>query len=143
MSTKPAVWIVNIASAIVSSMLVSAVFAADQSTTPFKLGTFRDHGREFIGLVLQDTAVVDIVAANKAFERSHRQLPKVRPPADMKELISRYDADVGPRLRQLAATNAAAGSTVCPCNRFAPGAATRAAGGDSECRRELSRARAG
>ena len=95
---------------MVSGLLACTVFAAEQSPTPFKLGTFRDHGREFIGLVLQDTQVVDIAAANKAFERTHRQPPKVRPPADMKELISRYDEDVGPRLRQLAAATAASGS---------------------------------
>ena len=110
MSAKPAVWIVKIGLAMVSGLLTCTAIAADQSTTPFKLGTFRDHGREFIGLVLQDAQVVDIAAANKAFERTHRQLPKVRPPADMKELISRYDADVGPRLRQLAAGIAASGS---------------------------------
>ncbi len=110
MSTKPAVWMVNIALGMVSGLLACTVFAADQGTTPFKLGTFQDHGREFVGLVLKDTQVVEIAAANKAFERNHRQLPKVRPPADMKELISRYDSDVGPRLRQLAAVTAASGS---------------------------------
>lgn len=111
MSIKPAVWVANIGLALVSGLLACAVFAADQASTPFKLGTFRTHeGREFLGLVLQDTRVLDIAAANKAFERSHRQAPKVRPPAQMKELISRYEEDVGPRLRQLAATSAASGS---------------------------------
>jgi 2-keto-4-pentenoate hydratase/2-oxohepta-3-ene-1,7-dioic acid hydratase in catechol pathway len=112
MSAKPAVWVVRIGLVMVAGLMGCAVFAADQRPTPFKLGTFKEQGREFIGLVLQDTQVVDIAAANKAFERSHRQLPKVRPPADMKELISRYEDDVGPRLRQLAA--ATAGSVSAP-----------------------------
>lgn len=88
-------------------LLTCAVAAADQIATPFKLGTFRDHGRQFIGLVLQDTRVIDIAAANAAFEHRHRKAPRVRPPADMKELISRYEDDVGPRLRQLAEASAA------------------------------------
>jgi len=92
---------------ILPALLVASVFAADGGTTPFKLGTFSEGGRQFLGLVLQDSRVVDIAAANTAFERAHRRGPKVRPPADMKELISRYDQDVGPRLRQLAAANAA------------------------------------
>ncbi len=36
-----------------------------RAATPFKLGTFQENGREFIGLVLQDTQIVDIAAANK------------------------------------------------------------------------------
>jgi len=104
------VWVATIGLAVVTGLLACAVFAADQGATPFKLGTFRANGREFLGLVLQDTRVIDIVAANKAYERNHRQAPKVRPPADMKELITRYDEDIGPRLRQLAAATAASGS---------------------------------
>ena len=92
---------------ILPALLVASVFAADEGTAPFKLGTFSEGGRQFLGLVLQDSRVVDIAAANTAFERDHRRSPKVRPPADMKELISRYDQDVGPRLRQLAAANVA------------------------------------
>jgi 2-keto-4-pentenoate hydratase/2-oxohepta-3-ene-1,7-dioic acid hydratase in catechol pathway len=91
-------------------LLAAAAFAADEGTTPFKLGTFSAGGRQFLGLVLQDSRVVDIAAANTAFEHNHRHDPKVRPPSDMKELISRYDQDIGPRLRQLAAENAAAKS---------------------------------
>ena len=88
--------------ALASCLMTSAVFASAQPATVFKLGTFRINGREFIGLVLQDTRVVEIAAANDAFERSHGSLPTVRPPGNMKELIARYEGDVGPRLRQLA-----------------------------------------
>jgi 2-keto-4-pentenoate hydratase/2-oxohepta-3-ene-1,7-dioic acid hydratase in catechol pathway len=118
MNAKPSVWFATLGVALASGLLACAAFAAEQDPTPFKLGTFRTQGREFLGLVLQDTRVIDIAAANKAFERTHRQLPKVHPPADMKELISRYDEDVGPRLRQLAAAAAASGSAT---NVFAIG----------------------
>jgi len=107
MSARPTVWIASIGVAWVSGLLTCGAVAADENATPFKLGTFRDHGREFIGLVLQDTRVIDIAAANAAFERHHPQAPKVRPPADMKALIGRYEDDMGPRLRQLAAAGAA------------------------------------
>ncbi len=103
MSAKSSVWPARIVLAVVSALVACAAFAADESATPFKLGTFREHGREFLGLVLQDTRIIDIAAANKDFERHHRQGPKVRSPTDMNELISRYDEDIGPRLRQLAA----------------------------------------
>jgi 2-keto-4-pentenoate hydratase/2-oxohepta-3-ene-1,7-dioic acid hydratase in catechol pathway len=85
-----------------------AAIAADGSVTPFKLGTFESNGKEFLGLVLQDTRVFDIAAANAAFEKRNRKAAKVRAPADMKELITRYEQDVGPRLRELAAANATA-----------------------------------
>jgi 2-keto-4-pentenoate hydratase/2-oxohepta-3-ene-1,7-dioic acid hydratase in catechol pathway len=110
MSTRLEAWVASIGLAVGSGLLSCAVCAAEQSATPFKLGTFRDDGRQFIGLVLQDTQVIDIAAANAAFERSHRQAPKVKPPADMKELITRYEDDVGPRLRQLAEAAAASQS---------------------------------
>jgi 2-keto-4-pentenoate hydratase/2-oxohepta-3-ene-1,7-dioic acid hydratase in catechol pathway len=80
--------------------------AAGDEPTPFKLGTFELKGKEFVGLVLQDKRVVDVAAANTAFEKSHSRATKVVAPHDMKDLISRYEHDVGPRLRELAAANA-------------------------------------
>jgi 2-keto-4-pentenoate hydratase/2-oxohepta-3-ene-1,7-dioic acid hydratase in catechol pathway len=84
----------------VSAFLTCTTFAAD--VTPFKLGTFQEHGREFIGVVLHDSQVIDFETANKAYERRHPQVPKVRPPRDMKDLITRYESDLGPRLRIIA-----------------------------------------
>jgi 2-keto-4-pentenoate hydratase/2-oxohepta-3-ene-1,7-dioic acid hydratase in catechol pathway len=103
MSARVAAW----TAAIASGLFACSVFAAEAGGTPFKLGTFREGGREFLGLVLQDARVVDIAAANTAYERDHRQAPKVRPPGDMRELISRYDQGVGARLRDLATANSA------------------------------------
>ena len=60
---------------------------------PFKLGTFDQNGRTFVGLVLRDTQAVDIAAANAAFESSNGSAPRLMAPADMKQLIARYDGE--------------------------------------------------
>jgi 2-keto-4-pentenoate hydratase/2-oxohepta-3-ene-1,7-dioic acid hydratase in catechol pathway len=76
--------------------------AAALEAVPFKLGTFRAADREYVGLVLKDSMVVDIAAANTAWERSNAAAAKLRMPTDMKDLIARYDTELGPRLRELA-----------------------------------------
>jgi len=73
---------------------------------PFKLGTFEHQGRTFLGLVRADQAVVDIAAAGAALEKGHAAWPKIKPPADMKDLIARYD-DLKQRLHAIAAELAA------------------------------------
>ncbi len=87
-----------------------AAFAAAPTAVPFKLGTFEVRGQETVGLVLGDSMVVDIAAANQAFERRNGSATKVRAPANMNELIARYERDVGPRLRELARFASEAGS---------------------------------
>ena len=79
--------------------------AADGGT-PFKLGTFQTGSKEFLGLVLGDKRVLDIAAANAAFEKRNPKAGRIKIPVDMDELIARYEQDVGPRLRQIAAANA-------------------------------------
>lgn len=81
---------------------------AAQTATPFKLGAFQAGSREFLGLVLQDNRVVEIAAANAAFEKHTARAARIKIPADMNELIARYEQDVGPRLREIAAANAQA-----------------------------------
>jgi 2-keto-4-pentenoate hydratase/2-oxohepta-3-ene-1,7-dioic acid hydratase in catechol pathway len=80
-----------------------AVAGADETkgASPFKLGTFEHQGRTFVGLVRADQVVVDIAAASPALEKSHPAWPKVKPPADMKDLIARYD-DLKQRLHAIA-----------------------------------------
>lgn len=80
--------------------------AAEPAATPFKLGTFQAQGRDYVGLVLRDSIVIDIAAANAQYERKNPAAAKLRFPQDMKGLIARYDAELGPRLRVLAAANA-------------------------------------
>ncbi len=76
--------------------VTAAAFAAcalvtAQTPTPFKLGTFELRGRTFVGIVLRDTVVIDLAAANAAIRTP---ASSVAAPADMKDLIARYDAGV-------------------------------------------------
>src|SRR5258706_13562989 len=58
---------------------------------PFKLGTSHHQGGTFVGLVRGDPAVVATAAASAALEKGPPAWPKVKPPADMKDLIARYE----------------------------------------------------
>jgi 2,4-diketo-3-deoxy-L-fuconate hydrolase len=80
------------------------------ATVPFKLGTFDQNGRVFVGLVLRDTQAVDIAQANTAFESANGSAARLTPPADMKQLIARYDAEWKDRLGAIARTVSAASS---------------------------------
>jgi 2-keto-4-pentenoate hydratase/2-oxohepta-3-ene-1,7-dioic acid hydratase in catechol pathway len=88
----------------VAATLAGCSGAAQSGGAPvaFKLGTFEQTGRTFVGLVLRDTQVVDIAAANTAFEAANASAPKLSPPADMKALIARYDAEWRARLGAIA-----------------------------------------
>ena len=100
-------------------LLAVAVAGCSQSTeaqqsggpaVPFKLGTFEQSGRVFVGLVLRDTQVVDIAAANTAFESANGSATKLTAPADMKQLIAGYDTGWRERLGAIARTVSAAAS---------------------------------
>src|SRR5690348_14693165 len=89
-----------------SGAVAAAIAAgADAKATPFKLGTFQNQGRTYVGLVLRDSVVIDVAAANTQYERAHSAAAKLRFPNDLKEIIARYDAEFAPRLRALAAEN--------------------------------------
>jgi 2-keto-4-pentenoate hydratase/2-oxohepta-3-ene-1,7-dioic acid hydratase in catechol pathway len=77
----------------------------------FKVGTFDRGGEPFVGLVLRDTLVVDISRANSAFEANNASAPKLAAPRDMKQLITRYDAEWKARLATLAREVSTAAST--------------------------------
>ncbi|MFA5907841.1 MAG: fumarylacetoacetate hydrolase family protein [Vicinamibacterales bacterium] len=72
------------------------------AAVPFKLGTFERGGTPFVGLVLKDTQIVDIAQANTAFEAANASAPKLAAPADMKQIIARYDTDWKGRLAAIA-----------------------------------------
>ena len=78
--------------------LVSAVVAAQPAPTPFKLGTFERQGRTFVGIVLREAVVIDFAAAHSAVT-----IPAstVAPPADMKDLIARYDSGLRARIVEI------------------------------------------
>jgi 2-keto-4-pentenoate hydratase/2-oxohepta-3-ene-1,7-dioic acid hydratase in catechol pathway len=93
-------------SALIIGVLVfasaSGLLAQAPAQEPFRLGTFEERGRVFLGLVIGDSLIADISQASAA-------LPGAKPeiPADMRELIVRYDA-LRPRLYAIAAAAAAA-----------------------------------
>ncbi len=70
------------------------------SAEPFKVGTFEIRGEPVVGLVLRDSLIVDVNAANASLERSP-MYPKVPMPADMLELIGRYEYGVKARLYEI------------------------------------------
>ena len=87
--------------AFASPALVSAQ-SAMSSVEPFKLGTFEidGEGDKTIGIVLRDSLVVEFDDANRALEQGP-DYPAVPMPADMKELISRYEYGLKYRLYEI------------------------------------------
>jgi 2-keto-4-pentenoate hydratase/2-oxohepta-3-ene-1,7-dioic acid hydratase in catechol pathway len=102
---------------VVAFSLPAGIGAQGGGAVPFKLGTFERNGRTFVGLVLRDTQVVDIAQANAAFESSNSGAPRLTAPADMKQLITRYEGEWRPRLAAIAKTVSSAASA--PAYAFA------------------------
>ena len=72
--------------------------APTPSDTPFKLGTFEADGARFVGVVLADSVVIDLAAANAAVGTSGAE---VAAPSDMKDLIERYEPELRARIREV------------------------------------------
>lgn len=70
------------------------------SAEPFKLGTFEIDGRQAVGIVLRDSIVVDLEAANRALERDPAVV-SMPMPDDMRGLIARYEYGVSRRLYEI------------------------------------------
>jgi 2-keto-4-pentenoate hydratase/2-oxohepta-3-ene-1,7-dioic acid hydratase in catechol pathway len=87
---------------------------AIRSAEPFKLGTFELDGQPGVGLVLRDSVVVDVVAANRTFQRDPA-VPDVPMPRDMRGVIEGYEYGVSRRLYEivnwLAASNVLSGTS--------------------------------
>src|SRR5215813_15284898 len=73
------------------------VLVQAQTVTPFKLGTFQTQGRTFVGIVLRDSVVVDFASASRAVTPASN----VALPADMKDLIARYESGLRDRIIQV------------------------------------------
>ena len=73
---------------------------APASAEPFKVGTFRVDGRPTVGIVLRDSIVVELDAANAALELD-AAYPAVPMPADMLDLIGRYEYGLKRRLYEI------------------------------------------
>ena len=83
--------------ALLLVLFTSSVFVRAQQVTPFKLGTFEFQRRTFVGIVLQNSVVVDFAAASRAITPAS----KVALPTDMKDLIARYDSGLRDRIVQV------------------------------------------
>ena len=78
--------------AVVAALPVHAQTGA-KPAEPFKVGTFEIRKAPTVGLVLRDSLIVDIAAANAAVPGT-----KLAAPRDMIDLIERYDSGLRARL---------------------------------------------
>jgi 2-keto-4-pentenoate hydratase/2-oxohepta-3-ene-1,7-dioic acid hydratase in catechol pathway len=79
------------------------------SAEPFKVGTFAIDNVPTVGLVLRDTLIVDIAAANAALELDPGYV-RIAMPADMLELIGQYEYGLKFRLYDIVNYLVATGS---------------------------------
>ena len=71
-----------------------------ESAEPFKVGTFQIDGEAVVGLVLRDSLIVDIGAANTELELDPTY-SRLAMPADMLELIGQYEYGLKYRLYEI------------------------------------------
>jgi hypothetical protein len=64
-------------------------------------GTFERQGRPFVGIVLNETRVIDLAAAHAAITNP---TSNVAPATDMKDLIARYDSGLRTRILDIVRT---------------------------------------
>ncbi len=79
-----------------------------QAPATFKLGTFERAGQTIVGIVLDDGLVIDLASAHGAVPT---RLPTMAGPADMKDLIARYERGFEGRIQEIVAHVRAAGTT--------------------------------
>ena len=93
--------VLSVLVALANPALLSAQSGpAASSAEPFKLGTFEIDGFQRVGIVLRDRLVVELDAANRALE-SDTAYPGIPLPADMLELIGRYEYGLKYRLYEI------------------------------------------
>ena len=83
---------------LASSMSIQA--QSPTSAEPFKVGTFEVRGAPTVGIVLRDSLIVELNAANTALEMDS-SYPAIPMPADMLELIGRYEYGLKPRMYEI------------------------------------------
>ena len=100
-ATTRAALVLAVAAALVSSAPLSAQGGPQlEVAEPFKVGTFEIDGVPRVALVLRDALIVDIERANQALERNPAYAP-LPAPADMIDLIGRYEYGVRLRLYEI------------------------------------------
>ena len=77
-----------------------AITFAQSIAEPFKVGTFEINGAPTVGIVLRDSLIVELNAANLALEKG-TSFPQIPLPANMIELIGRYDYGLKRRLYEI------------------------------------------
>ena len=94
--------LIFVALAVFAAPVLVSAQSAMSSAEPFKLGTFEisGEGDARIGIVLRDELIVELNAANQALERAP-DYPAIPMPADMRELISRYEYGLKYRLYEI------------------------------------------
>ena len=86
-----------IAFCVGASLLATSSFAqSPKPAEPFKVGTFEIRKTPTVGLVLRDSMIVDIAAANSAVPGT-----KLTAPREMIDLIERYDSGLRSRLVEI------------------------------------------
>ncbi|MDG2175148.1 MAG: fumarylacetoacetate hydrolase family protein [Gammaproteobacteria bacterium] len=74
--------------------------SANDILAPFKVGTFGIDDRQVVGLVLRDSLIVELDAANQGLEQGG-VVPEISMPANMIELIERYEYGLKRRLYEI------------------------------------------
>jgi 2-keto-4-pentenoate hydratase/2-oxohepta-3-ene-1,7-dioic acid hydratase in catechol pathway len=82
------------------SPLLTQSAPATKAAEPFKVGTFEIHGVPHVCLVLKDTLIVDLEAANLALQGDPRYV-NVPMPDDMLDLIGQYEYGLKHRLYEI------------------------------------------
>ena len=85
--------------AVFVSLFIPPAFAQD-TAEPFKVGTFEIDGAPTVGIVLRDSLILELDAANTALEKN-AAYPAVPMPANMIELIERYEYGLKRRLYEI------------------------------------------
>jgi 2-keto-4-pentenoate hydratase/2-oxohepta-3-ene-1,7-dioic acid hydratase in catechol pathway len=93
-------WIAALAAAVALSTGAAGQEDATRSAEPFKLGTFAIDGRPTVGIVLRDTTVVELAAANRELELQP-QYVRLPMPNDMLGVIERYEYGVQRRIYEI------------------------------------------
>jgi len=80
---------------LAASILATSAAAADSRA--FKLGTFERGGQRFVGIVVKDSLVIDLAAADDATALAVRKGGS----SEMKDVIARYDDSLRERIQRL------------------------------------------
>jgi len=88
----------NLSITVFAFLVLAVSSATAQEVSPFKLGLFEQGGRVFVGVVIDESVVIDLSVASAAVGTPAASEPM---PRDMKELIERYDSGVRQRILEI------------------------------------------